>query len=129
MRWYITKKALVLLIGLLVAAIFVMALTSCIPVTIRPERDSKGLPKAIPVTLVGAQDLKTGAFIPAYPVSDVVRSSRTQTVEVKIKDATGAWLAVEVQTMPLIDQGGRVHGYAEILRDLSGKKSKCDRAI
>ncbi len=60
----------------------------------------------------------------AYPVSEVVRSGRTQTVEVKLKDATDAWLAVEVQTMALIDQGGRVHGYAEILRDLSGKKSK-----
>ena len=60
----------------------------------------------------------------AYPVADVVRSGRVQTVEVKIKDATGAWLLVEVQTMPLIDQGGQVHGYAEILRDLSGKKTK-----
>ena len=29
MRWYITKKALVLLIGILVAVIFLMALTGC----------------------------------------------------------------------------------------------------
>ena len=60
----------------------------------------------------------------AYPVADVVRSGRTQTVEVQLKDATGAWLAVEAQTMSLIDQGGHVHGYAEILRDLSGKDTK-----
>lgn len=70
MRWYITKKALVLLIGLLVAAIFVMALTSCIPVTIRPEVDDAGKPKAVPVTVAGSQDLATGEFHPLYAVSD-----------------------------------------------------------
>jgi len=70
MRWYVTKKALVLLIGILVAAIFVMALTSCIPVTIRPQFDDQGLPKATPVTLVGSQNLETGQFLPVYPVSD-----------------------------------------------------------
>ena len=69
MRWFITKKSLVLLIGLLVAAIFVMALTSCIPVTIRPQFDDKGLPKAIPVTPVGSVSAN-GTMIPIYPVSN-----------------------------------------------------------
>lgn len=46
-----------------------LMLVGCIPVTIRPEFDDSGLPKAIPVTPIGAQDLATGAFIPAYPVS------------------------------------------------------------
>jgi hypothetical protein len=44
-------------------------LAACIPVTIRPEFDDKGLPKAIPVTNVGSQDLETGIFHPAFPVS------------------------------------------------------------
>ena len=68
MRWFITKKMLVLLIGALVAAMFIMALTSCIPVTIRPEFDDAGLPKAIPVAPVGSQD-GAGVFHPPFAVS------------------------------------------------------------
>lgn len=40
MRWYITKKALVLLIGLLVAAIFVMALAGCTSTSERSQSNS-----------------------------------------------------------------------------------------
>lgn len=70
MRWFITKRHLVALIGLLVAAMLAMAITGCIPVTIRPEFDDRGDPKAIPVTVAGAQDLATGVFHPVYPVSE-----------------------------------------------------------
>ncbi len=72
MRWFITKKHLVCLIGLLVAAMIVMALQGCIriPVTVYPEFDAKGLPKALPVAPVGSQDLATGAFLPPFPVSE-----------------------------------------------------------
>ena len=70
MNYYITKKTLVLLIGVLVAIIFWLTATGCIPVTIRPEFDDSGKPKATPVTLVGSQDLTTGQFLPIYPVSD-----------------------------------------------------------
>jgi uncharacterized membrane protein (DUF441 family) len=69
MRWYITKKALVLLIGALVAVIFVLALTSCIPVTIRPQFDDQNKPIAIPVTPVGSIS-PDGTLNPIYPVSD-----------------------------------------------------------
>ena len=47
-----------------------LSLWGCIPVTIRPQFDDDGLPKATPVTIVGAQDLTTGKFVPAFPVSD-----------------------------------------------------------
>lgn len=44
-------------------------LAACIPVTIRPEFDDAGLPKAIPVAPVGAQDA-AGVFHPPFPVSE-----------------------------------------------------------
>lgn len=69
MRWFITKKHLVALIGILVAAMFLMALMGCIPVTVRPEFDDQGLPKALPVTPVGSIS-PTGELIPTYPVSN-----------------------------------------------------------
>ena len=68
MRWFITKKHLVCLIGLLVAAMIVMVITGCIPVTIRPERDSQGLPIATPVTVTGSIS-PDGTLNPIYPVS------------------------------------------------------------
>lgn len=69
MRWFITKKMLVAFIGVLVAILFVMALTSCIPVTIRPQFDDKGLPIALPVTPTGSVS-PTGELLPIYPVSN-----------------------------------------------------------
>lgn len=69
MNWYITKKTLVLLIGILVAIIFWLALTSCIPVTVRPEFDQQGLPKALPVTPVGSI-AADGSLVPVYPTSN-----------------------------------------------------------
>jgi hypothetical protein len=71
MRWFITKKMLVGLIGLLVATILLLLLNSCIriPVTVSPEFDDAGKPKAIPVTAAGSQDPTTGKFHPLYPVS------------------------------------------------------------
>ena len=68
MRWFITKKMLVGLIGVLVAILFLMALTSCIPVTIRPQFDDKGLPIAMPVTPTGSVSMD-GTLTPIYPVS------------------------------------------------------------
>lgn len=70
MRWFIAKKHLVGLIGLLTAALVYLAISGCIPVTIRPQFDDDGRPKATPVTIIGAQDLTTGKFVPAFPVSD-----------------------------------------------------------
>jgi len=69
MRWYITKKMLVGLIALLVATIFYLALTGCIPVTIRPQFDSQNKPIAIPVTPIGSVT-PTGELVPIYPVSN-----------------------------------------------------------
>lgn len=69
-RWFITKNHLVWLIAVLVAALLWSLLQGCIPVTIRPEFDAQGKPKAIPVTPVGGQDPATGRFQPIYDVSD-----------------------------------------------------------
>lgn len=69
MRWFITKKMLVGLIGLLVAAMFIMALYGCIPVTVRPQFDSNGKPIALPVTPTGSVS-PDGTIVPIYEVSD-----------------------------------------------------------
>lgn len=71
-RWFITKKMLVALVGVLVAVMFIMAMTSCIriPVTIHPDFDDSGKPKAVPVAPVGAIDPQSGKFIPPFAVSD-----------------------------------------------------------
>lgn len=58
------------LIVAMVLGFFMSAMLACIPVTIRPEFDDKGKPKAIPVTPVGGQDMSTGRFQPIYDVSD-----------------------------------------------------------
>ena len=68
-RWYITKTHLVALIGILVACIILLALTGCIPVTVRPEFDDNGLPIALPVTPAGSVSPE-GVYTPVYPVSD-----------------------------------------------------------
>lgn len=68
-RWFITKKMLVGLIGLLVAAMFIMAMTSCIPVTIRPQFDDDNKPIAIPVTPTGSISAD-GTISPIYEVSN-----------------------------------------------------------
>ena len=69
MRWFITKKHLVGLIGLLTAALIYLALTGCIPVTIRPQFDDENKPIAIPVTPTGSISAD-GTLTPIYPVSD-----------------------------------------------------------
>lgn len=70
MNYYITKKMLVIFIGLLVAIMLLMAFSSCIPVTMHNERDASGRPIPIATTPAGRQDLETGEFVPTYPVSD-----------------------------------------------------------
>ena len=68
MRWFITKRHLVALIGVLVAIMLLMAFTSCIPVTVRPQFDDKGLPIALPVTPTGSISAD-GTLTPIYDVS------------------------------------------------------------
>ncbi len=69
MRWFITKKMPVGLIEPLIATMFLMALSPCIPVTIRPQFDDAGKPIAIPVTPIGSIS-PDGTLNPIYPVSD-----------------------------------------------------------
>lgn len=67
-RWYITKRHLVILLGTFVAIVFWLLLTSCIPVTVRPQFDDKGLPIALPVTPTGSVS-PDGTLNPVYPIS------------------------------------------------------------
>lgn len=57
-----------IMLAILLSAILILSV-SCIPVTIRPEFDDAGLPKAIPVAPVGSQDA-AGVFHPPFPVSE-----------------------------------------------------------
>ena len=58
------------------------------------------------------------------PVLLAAESGRAQTTELQLHRADGEWLPVEVQTMPLIDQSGQLKGYAEIFRDMSGRREE-----
>lgn len=69
MNYYITKKMLVVFIGLLVATMLLMLFAGCIPVTVHNERDSKGLPIPLATTQAGSVSPE-GKFVPTYPVSD-----------------------------------------------------------
>lgn len=51
-----------------------LLLVGCIPVTVRPQFDDKGLPVALPVTPVGSIS-PTGELTPIYQVSDKSPSS------------------------------------------------------
>ena len=66
--WRFAFDAWVFWLWIIALGLLTLALSGCIPVTIRPEFDDAGLPKAIPVTAVGSQD-ETGRFHPVYPVS------------------------------------------------------------
>ena len=59
-----------------------------------------------------------------YPVFSVAESGRSQTNELLMRQKGDEWHPVEVQTMPLVDQAGKLHGFAEIMRDLSGRNTK-----
>lgn len=56
------------------------------------------------------------------PVLLAAESGRAQTTELQLRRADGEWVPVEVQTLPLIDPSGQLKGYAEIFRDLSGRR-------
>ncbi|NQV27061.1 MAG: diguanylate cyclase [Rhodopirellula sp.] len=58
------------------------------------------------------------------PTRLAVETGRTQSSELQVRRADGEWLAVEVQTLPLIDAAGQLQGVAEIFRDASGGREK-----
>lgn len=58
------------------------------------------------------------------PIRLAIETGRTQSSELQIQQADGEWLAVEVQTLPLIDSAGKLQGVAEIFRDASGGREK-----
>jgi len=58
------------------------------------------------------------------PMNRVVEQGRSVTGDVRIQAADGCSLSVELQTVPLLDQHGELHGAAEILRDRSGSRGR-----
>jgi len=54
------------------------------------------------------------------PMKRVVEQGRSVTGKLRIQRPDGRLLPVELQTVPLLDRNGGLHGAAEILRDLSG---------
>lgn len=59
-----------------------------------------------------------------YPIRTALEQGRPQTTELQMLHCNDGWSAAEVQTLPLIDGHGRLQGFAEIVRDLSGKLAK-----
>jgi diguanylate cyclase (GGDEF)-like protein/PAS domain S-box-containing protein/putative nucleotidyltransferase with HDIG domain len=53
------------------------------------------------------------------PMKRAIETGCPATENVQIQAADGRWIDVEMQSVPLIDAEGRLHGVAEIFRDLS----------
>lgn len=61
-----------------------------------------------------------GRLLPGeeLPLLHVLRERRGQTGEVQVQHADQSWVSVELQSVPLIDQRGTLHGVVQIFRDL-----------
>jgi len=59
-----------------------------------------------------------------YPIRRAIEQAKPQTTELQLQHCNDGWQSVEVQTLPLIDGNGRLQGFAEIIRDLTGKLAK-----
>lgn len=55
----------------------------------------------------------------AYPLHQVVAAGRGSTTPLYCRHADGSDVQIEVQSVPLIDASGQLHGVAEIFRSLS----------
>lgn len=99
-------RGVIAVAALLLAAAIAIALSSCIPVTIRPQFDAKGLPKAIPVTPVGSVS-PSGELLPIYPVSNEAPTPTNW-------GAWGAWGAAvgAITTALLAAYGINLRGFA-----------------
>jgi diguanylate cyclase (GGDEF)-like protein len=53
------------------------------------------------------------------PLRQVLNSRKSTSHHVKVLNAAGHWSDIELQTVPLIDDAGRLRGVAEMLRDKS----------
>src|SRR5262249_45211843 len=53
------------------------------------------------------------------PLHEVIATGKPTTSKLRMRHADGDWQQVEVQTVPLLDQGCRFQGVVEIFRDLS----------
>jgi diguanylate cyclase (GGDEF)-like protein/PAS domain S-box-containing protein/putative nucleotidyltransferase with HDIG domain len=53
------------------------------------------------------------------PIKKVIADGKPTTQNVKIQNADGKWIDIEMQSVPLFDSDGQLQGVAEIFRDLS----------
>lgn len=54
-----------------------------------------------------------------YPLNKAIGEGRGTARQIRVERPDGQWAEVETQAVPLLDRGGRLHGVAEIYRDLS----------
>ncbi len=56
------------------------------------------------------------------PVHEVMSTSRPACRSLQVQHRNGHWIDVELQTIPLLDDGGTLRGVAEIFRDVTRSK-------
>jgi diguanylate cyclase (GGDEF)-like protein/putative nucleotidyltransferase with HDIG domain/PAS domain S-box-containing protein len=56
------------------------------------------------------------------PIHQVMRTSTPVCEVLQVQQRSGPWIEVELQSIPLIDRNGTLHGVAEIFRDTSRSK-------
>lgn len=63
------------------------------------------------------------------PMHRVLHGDGPQATELKLERADGRVMRVELQSIPLLDQQGHLHGAVEILRDLTRSQRRAPQAI
>jgi hypothetical protein len=67
-------------------------------------------------------DLRFLVWNGGLPLRQAIESQHAAARNVKILNAAGNWIDVELQSIPLVDRSGKLRGVAEILRDTSRKE-------
>ncbi|MDA0831634.1 MAG: diguanylate cyclase [Planctomycetota bacterium] len=70
-----------------------------------------------------ADDYGTSLPHSEIPIQRVLRDGRSFTGECSVQHVDGQWVRVEVQSIPIWDEKGHLHGVAEIFRNLSRSNS------
>ena len=73
----------------------------------------------------------TSKAVPEHqcPMHKVLQGGGPQATEMQLQRADGRVVRVELQTMPLVDDHGRLHGAIEILRDLTRCQRRAPQAV
>jgi diguanylate cyclase (GGDEF)-like protein/putative nucleotidyltransferase with HDIG domain/PAS domain S-box-containing protein len=77
-----------------------------------------------PDTLKYADALGERMFDDDVPMKRTRVTSAPSTQNIQMQAADGRWVDVELQSVPLVDHEGKLHGVAEIFRDLSRNSTR-----